>query len=195
MSPPSVTADEVRAVFGLTGVVHFPHDSALHDSAPHGHALHHRLDRRTAHLLSTVGLPDTEWFMSKASLRADDPVDVPRWYARWGAVPEECRGWLVLALFADTTLALDPASGTVHALGDGPTEMTHSPLHRDVESLVHALTAFETLRQDLPDDDRDAVSRRVDALRARITAHDPLPFAHEESPWHLVLEEVADGIW
>ncbi|MEU2503442.1 hypothetical protein ABZ621_01890 [Streptomyces sp. NPDC007863] len=35
----------------------------------------------------------------------------------------------------------------------------------------------------------------LDALRARITAHDPLPFANEESPWHLALEEVAGGIW
>ncbi|MFH8253519.1 SUKH-4 family immunity protein [Streptomyces roseolus] len=181
----AVTADEVRDVFGLTGVVHFPHDSA-----PHG-----RLDRRTAHLLSTVGLPDTAWFLSKASLRADDRIDLPRWYAERGSVPEECRDWLVLALFADTTLALDPGSGTVHSLGDGPAGLAYSSLHRDVESLVYAVTAFETLLRDLSDGGRGAAARRADASRARITAHDPLPFAHPDSPWHLALEEVVDGIW
>ncbi|MFF9501240.1 SUKH-4 family immunity protein [Streptomyces sp. NPDC014656] len=183
----AVTADEVRTAFGLTNVVHFPRCTAPR----------RRLDARTAHLLSTVGLPDTEWFMSKASLRADDHVDVPRWYSKWGTAPEECHRWLVLGMFADTTLGLDPDSGTVYALGDGPARMTYRPLHRDVESLVHALTAFENLRQALeePEEDDGDREERVDALRARITAFDPLPFAEEESPWHLVFEEVIDGIW
>ncbi|MFJ3616189.1 hypothetical protein [Streptomyces hydrogenans] len=39
-------------------------------------------DARTAHLLSTIALPDTERFMSKASLRTDDHIDIPRWYSR-----------------------------------------------------------------------------------------------------------------
>ncbi|MET9347576.1 SUKH-4 family immunity protein [Streptomyces termitum] len=86
-----------------------------------------RLDARTAHLLSTVGLPDTEWFMAKASLRADDHVDIPRWYRTRGTVPRECRDWLVLGMLAATALGLDPNSGTVYALGDGPTHMTYRP--------------------------------------------------------------------
>ncbi|MFF5454717.1 SUKH-4 family immunity protein [Streptomyces sp. NPDC012950] len=72
-----VTADEVRTVFGLTGVVRFPRYRTPHNS----------LDTRTAHLLSDVGLPDTEWFMSKASLRTDDSIDIPHWYSTWGAAP------------------------------------------------------------------------------------------------------------
>ncbi|MFB6828392.1 SUKH-4 family immunity protein [Streptomyces hydrogenans] len=180
----AVTADEVRTAFGLTSVVYFPRYTTPHL----------RLDTRTAHLLSTVGLPDTEWFMSKASLRADDFIDIPRWYSKWGTAPGECRNWLVIGMFADTALGLDPDSGTVYALGDGPTHMTYRPLHRDVESLVYALTAFENLRQALEEDDEDREAR-VDALRARITAFDSLPFADEESQWHLAFEEVIDGIW
>lgn len=180
----AVTADEVRTAFGLTGVVHFPRYSTPPT----------RLGARTAHLLSAVGLPDTEWFMSKASLRADDYIDVPRWYGIRGTTPEECHDWLVLGMLADTTLGLDPDSGTVHALGDGPTRMTYAPLHRDVESLLYALTLFQTVYQTL-EDNADAIEERLDALRARITAFDPLPFADEESQWHLVFEEVIDGIW
>ncbi|MFJ3616208.1 SUKH-4 family immunity protein [Streptomyces hydrogenans] len=180
----AVTADEVRTAFGLTGVVHYPRYNAPHI----------RLDARTAHLLSTVGLPDTEWFMAKASLRADDHVDIPRWYRTRGAVPRECRDWLVLGMLADTTLGLDPNSGTVHALGDSLTRMTYTPLHRDVESLLYTLTRFQTLRQALEAGTSDT-EEQLDALRARITAFDPLPFADEESQWHLIFEEVNDGIW
>ncbi|MFI8326941.1 SUKH-4 family immunity protein [Streptomyces sp. NPDC085529] len=180
----AVTADEVRAAFGLTGVVYFPHYTAPRN----------RLDARTAHLLSAIGLPDTDWFMSKASLRADDYIDIPRWYSKWGTAPEECRTWLVLGMLADTTLGLDPDSGTVYALGDGTTHMTYSPLHRDVESLVYTLTLFQNLQQALEEDDENR-EERVDALRAQITAFDSLPFTDEESQWHLTFEEVIDGIW
>ncbi|MFJ9110630.1 SUKH-4 family immunity protein [Streptomyces sp. NPDC102283] len=179
-----LTADDVRSVFGLTGVVHFPRYEAPH----------HRLDDRTALVLSTIGLPDTEWFMSRASLRADDLIDLVGWCGSRGAVPDSCRHWLVLGLFADTTLALDPDRGTVHALGEGVNGLLHKPIHRDVESLVYALTRFETLHRQLANDDEEAEGR-VDALRAEITSVDPLPFADEDSPWHLALEEVVDGIW
>ncbi|MGW6540527.1 SUKH-4 family immunity protein [Streptomyces sp. NPDC055051] len=153
-----------------------------------------RLDARTAHLLSAVGLPDTQWFMSKASQRADDYIDIPRWYSRRGTVSDECRTWLVLGMFADTTLGLDLDSGCVYALGDGSTCMAYGPLHRDGESLVYALTQFQELLQDL-EEDGGMREEHVDALRAQITAFDSLPFADEDSPWHLAFEEVMDGIW
>lgn len=180
----AITADDVRSAFGLTGVIHFPRHSARHN----------RLDDRTALLLSTIGLPDTDWFMSKASLRTDDPIDLVSWYASRGTVPDSCRHWLVLGLFADTTLTLDPDKGTVYALADGEQELNYRPLHRDVESLVYALTRFEALRKQLEKDD-DAVEERVDALRDEITEFDPLPFSDEESQWNLAFEEVVDGIW
>ncbi|WP_078968090.1 MULTISPECIES: SUKH-4 family immunity protein [unclassified Streptomyces] len=68
------------------------------------------------------------------------------------------------------------------------------PLHSDIESLVYALTEFESLRQPLEDDDGET-EERVGTLRAQISAFDPLPFADEESQWHLTFEEVIDGIW
>ncbi|MGW6286951.1 SUKH-4 family immunity protein [Streptomyces sp. NPDC055107] len=180
----ALTADDVRSVFGLTGVVHFPRYDAPH----------HRLDDRTAFVLSAIGLPDTPWFMARASLRADDFIDLAGRYGGRGPVPDSCRHWLVLGLLADTTLALDPDRGTVHALGDGVNGLVHHPIHRDAESLVYALTRFEALCR-RPGNDDGAIEERVDALRADITSFDPLPFADEDSPWHLVLEEVVDGIW
>ncbi|MFF7496884.1 hypothetical protein [Streptomyces rubiginosohelvolus] len=71
--------------------------------------------------------------MSKASLRTDGPVDLVSWYGSRGAVPPACRHRLVLGLFAETTLALDPDEGIVHALADGEEEVNYSPIHRDVE--------------------------------------------------------------
>ncbi|MFF9082108.1 SUKH-4 family immunity protein [Streptomyces rubiginosohelvolus] len=180
----AITADDVRSVFGLTGVVHFPRYDAPRN----------RLDDRTALFLSTVGLPDTAWFMSKASLRTDDPVDLVSWYGSRGAVPSACRHWLVLGLFAESTLALDPDEGTVYALADGEEQINYSPIHRDVESLVYALTKFEALLQKF-ESDEEGVGERVDVLRGEITEFDPLPFADEDSQWNLAFEEVIDGIW
>ncbi|NGO75227.1 hypothetical protein G6045_05970 [Streptomyces sp. YC504] len=180
-----VSADEVRAAFGLTGVVYFPRYSSPH----------HQLNDRTAQLLSGIGLPDTEWFMSKASLRADDSINLRQWYADKGTVPKESHDWLVLAMFADTTLALAPETGTIYALGDSEQGLVCKPLHRDAESLVYALTQFQLLQQELEDSDDEDREERVDALRAHIIAFDPLPFEDEESQWHLTFEEFIDGIW
>ncbi|MFF2227585.1 SUKH-4 family immunity protein [Streptomyces globisporus] len=165
---------------------------AGHVDRPAGAAAHD--DDRTALLLSIVGLPDTAWFMSKASLRTDDPVDLVSWYGSRGTVPLACRHRLVLGRFAETTLALDPDEGTVYALADGEEELNCSPIHRDVESLVYALTKFEALCQELESGEGE-VEVRVDALRGEITELDPLPFADEDSPWSLAFEEVVDGIW
>jgi hypothetical protein len=180
-----VSPDEVRTAFGLTGVVYFPRYSAPHN----------QLNDRAALLLSSIGLPDTEWFMSKASLRADDSINLSEWYADKGTVPKECNDWLILGMFADTTLALAPDTGTVYALGDSETELVYRVIHRDVESLVYALTKFQILQQELEDGDDEDTEERVDALRAEITEFDSLPFEDEDSQWHLTFEEVIDGIW
>ncbi|MFI7236893.1 SUKH-4 family immunity protein [Streptomyces cyaneofuscatus] len=180
----AVTAHDVRSVFGLTGVVHFPRYDAPHS----------RLNERTALFLSSIGLPNTEWFMARASLRTDDPIDLVSWHGSRGNVPGFYGKWLVLGLFADITLALDPEQGTVFALGEGEEELVYNPIHRDVESLVYALTKFEALRRQLENDDEET-EERVDVLRGEITEFDPLPFADENSQWHLAFEEVIDGIW
>ncbi|MET8831341.1 SUKH-4 family immunity protein [Streptomyces sp. NPDC004610] len=181
----AVSSDEVGTAFGLTGVVYFPRYSAAHN----------QLNDRTALFLSSIGLPDTEWFMSKAGLRADDSINLAEWYANRGPVPKESHDWLVLAMFADTTLALAPDTGTVYALGDGEAGLVYKAIHRDVESLVYALTKFQILQQELEDDDDADREERVDGLRAEITEFDPLPFGDEDSQWHLTFEEVIDGIW
>ncbi|MFI9781858.1 SUKH-4 family immunity protein [Streptomyces sp. NPDC051956] len=181
----AVTPEEVRTVFGFSGVVFFPRCNAMQS----------RMNDRTALLLSSVGLPDTEWFMSKASLSAADSINVAQWYSNRGTVPKECHDWLVLGLFADTTLALAPDTGMVHALGDGEDELVYTPTHRDVESLIYALTKFAALRQELDNTDGDDVEERVDGLRAKISELDPLPFEDEDSQWNLAFEEVIDGIW
>ncbi|MET8883567.1 SUKH-4 family immunity protein [Streptomyces rubiginosohelvolus] len=82
----------------------------------------------------------------------------------------------------------------VHVEADGEEEISYSPIHRDVESLVYALTKLGALLQELGRD-RGGVGERVDALCGEITEFDPLPFADEESPWNPVFEEVADGNW
>ncbi|MFD5124088.1 SUKH-4 family immunity protein [Streptomyces sp. NPDC058385] len=181
----AVTPDEVRTVFGLSGLVFFPRCNATHN----------RMNDRTVFLLSSVGLPDTEWFMSKASLSATDSINVAQWYSDRGTVPKECHDWLVLGLFADTTLALAPDTGMVYALGDGEDELVCTPIHRNVESLIYALTKFEALRQDFENTGGDDVEERVDGLRAKISELDPLPFEDEDSQWNLAFEEVIDGIW
>ncbi|MFJ8862383.1 hypothetical protein ACIRD8_28630 [Streptomyces sp. NPDC102451] len=53
----AITADEVRTVFGLTGVVHFPRYDVPHN----------RVNDRAALLLSTVGLPDALPFADEDS--------------------------------------------------------------------------------------------------------------------------------
>ncbi|WP_405676089.1 SUKH-4 family immunity protein [Streptomyces sp. NBC_01511] len=180
----AVTPDEVLTAFGLSGVVYFPRYKAAHS----------HLDDRTALFLSSVGLPDAEWFMSKAGLTEADSINLAEWYSDKGGVPDECRDWLVLGLIAETTLALAPDSGTVHSLGDGETQLVYAPIHRDVESLVYTLTRFESVRRQLAYDTED-VEARMDALRTEISGFDPLPFEDGESQWNLALEEVIDGIW
>lgn len=109
-------------------------------------------------------------------------------------MPKKCHDWLVLGMFADTTLALAPDTGTVYALGDGET-LVYRAIHRDVESLVFALTKFQILQRELESGDGGDTEERVDALRAEITEFDPLPFQDQDSQWHLAFEEVIDGIW
>ncbi|WP_030543260.1 SUKH-4 family immunity protein [Streptomyces albus] len=181
----AVTPDEVRTAFGLSGVTYFPRYGAAHN----------QVNGRTALFLGNVGLPDTEWFMSRAGLGAGESINLSEWYGHQVAVPKECQDWLVLGLFAHTTLALAPDTGAVYALGDGGPELVRTRIHRDVESLVHALTKFQALQHELETNDDADTEERVDALRIEITDFDPLPFEDADSQWNLAFEEVIDGIW
>ncbi|MEV6703100.1 SUKH-4 family immunity protein [Streptomyces sp. NPDC051453] len=65
--------------------------------------------------------------MAKASLSAADSINVAQWHSNRGTVPKERHDWLVLGLFADTTLALAPDTGMVYVLGDGEDELVYTP--------------------------------------------------------------------
>ncbi|WP_018543734.1 SUKH-4 family immunity protein [Streptomyces sp. LaPpAH-108] len=186
MTPPdfAVSPRDLVEAFGLGHVVRY----ARQDTAGC------RFDGRTGEFLSRVGLPDTEWFMSRADLDHHGPIVLSEWLDRDEEVPGECRDWLVLACFAYSLLALDPATGRVYAFPESDPLDAYIPLHRDVESLVHSLCLFQRFLRDRPEDE-DAVARRAERLRARITEFDSLPFEDDESQWSVALEEVVDGIW
>ncbi|MEU9441930.1 SUKH-4 family immunity protein [Streptomyces sp. NPDC048304] len=181
----AVSPHEVLECFGLTGVVYFPR----YDSADN------LLDQRTALFLSQVGLPDTRWFKSKASVGQGESVSLPEWFRpEDGVLPEECRSWLVLAYFTASLLALDPKTGKVYAFGEGDPLESYTELHRNVESLVYSLHLFQRFLEHERGDD-DELESRVDHLRSRIIEFDATPFNDDDSQWSLILEEVLDGIW
>jgi hypothetical protein len=180
----AVTSDGMLETFGLTGVVFFPSYESRGN----------RLDRRAAEFLSRVGLPDSEYFMAKASVGQEESIRLESWFgSERGTLPQECREWLVLGHFVASLIALDPVSGKVYAFGEGEPLDAYEHLHRDVESLAYALYLFRKFE----DEERgeEEIEERVDRLRSQIEAFDPLPFADEQSQWNLVLEEVVDGIW
>ncbi|MET7286312.1 SUKH-4 family immunity protein [Streptomyces sp. NPDC005573] len=181
----AVSHGEVIESFGLRGVVFYPR----YDSPENV------LDMRTALFLSQVGLPDTRWFKSRASVGQSESVGLAAWFSpEDGELPEECRGWLVLAVFAGSVLALAPKSGEVYAFGEGEPLDAYSLLHRDVESLVRTLCLFQRfLRHDR--DDEAELESCAGELRDRVAEFDTAPFEDENSQWSLVLDEVLDGIW
>ena len=106
----AVSPDELLHTFGLTGVVHCPRYWASHN----------RLDTRTADFLSGVGLPDVDYFKSKAGVGQIESVSLAEWFGPAdGVLPEECRTWLVLGHFTASVIALAPETGKVYAFGDG----------------------------------------------------------------------------
>ncbi|WP_433451773.1 SUKH-4 family immunity protein [Streptomyces sp. CA-142005] len=181
----AVSPDEVLESFGLTGVVYFPRF----------HSTENLLDERTMLFLSQVGLPDTNWFKSKASVGQDESISLSEWFGpEDGTLPGECRSWLVLAYFAASLIALDPKSGKIYEFGEGEPLDSYTEIHRDVESLVYSLLLFQQFLQHRRDEDAE-IESRAERLRAQISEFDSAPFGSEESQWTLALEEVIDGIW
>ncbi|MGK7235829.1 SUKH-4 family immunity protein [Streptomyces hygroscopicus] len=181
----AVSPDELISTFGLSGVVYFPRYESPHN----------RLDTRTASFLSSVGLPDEEWFKSKASVGQDESVSLAEWFGpEDGTLPKECQAWLVLGYFSASVIALDPESRKVYAFGEGEPLDSYTQLHRDVESLVYALHLFKKFDDQERDDDA-GIEEQVDQLRAQIEDFDTLPFENEQSQWNLILDEVIEGIW
>lgn len=181
----AVTSTELLSIFGLTGVVYFPRYESPDN----------QLDARTADFLNQVGLPHDETFKSKASVGQEESILLAEWFTPDdGTLPEECHPWLVLGHFTASVIALDPLTGKVYAFGEGEPLDTYIQLHRDVESLVHALNLFKEFEEHRRDG-QAGIDEQVEDLRTRMRAFDTTPFEDDQSQWNLVLDEVIEGVW
>lgn len=148
-----------------------------------------------ARLLHTVGAPT-----GTLSLRDPDPESglLPR-VREVAEADEEAGEWPVIGWLLNAHLALDPASGVVHAFD--PDEGTAQPLHSDVSSLVHVTLRLQRLLEEFAFSDEDAdeeagferLEREVEQIRRTTSEVDPLPFGDEESVWSVVADEIAAG--
>ncbi|MEU5402883.1 SUKH-4 family immunity protein [Streptomyces sp. NPDC005963] len=174
------TTEELIRRYGITGVIYFPryeHTPPLHE--------------RTAAFLSSVGLPHSEQFMTRTegdSIRLRE-----KFSAEDGKLPDECDSWLELGWFHHMVLALDPSNGKVYAFPEGTPLDEYEQLHRDVESLVHTLMAFEDFATACEaGSDLDALEEQ---FKNTITSFDPVPFSDEDSQWSRIVEGVLEESW
>lgn len=181
----SVTPVQLIQAYGLENVVYFPQGAAG------------ECDPRSASLLSAVGLPHSEVFVSRGDVADPYPADLDAItlgsrFDHYGMdCPAESRSWWMLGYLFTSLVAMDPNSAKVYAFPEGSTG--YIELHRDVESLVYALLEFRKLEVDHDNDvDPEELSARFKQV---VGAFDPTPFADEESQWNLSLEELEHGMW
>lgn len=182
--PFAVTPSEVIAAFGVDGVTYYPLDSSIP-------GLRHE---KTAKFLSSVGIPHDDVFMSRAEVGAADPEIIvvgEKFDAQGRICPPEARGWLVLAYFSYSLVALDPADGRVYSFPEG--EDSCIPLHRDVESLTYSLLALKGFGNSVQGEEGRESSAAQ--MRNSIESFDSLPFADPESEWNVIYDEIEDGVW
>ncbi|MFJ2672764.1 SUKH-4 family immunity protein [Streptomyces sp. NPDC087525] len=176
----AITSEELIGRYGITGVVYFPRyetDVYLHE--------------KTASFLSSVGLPHDEQFMTRAE---GTPILLSEKYAHHEeGLPSQCENWLELGWFSYMVIALDPADGKVYAFPEGEPLDAYVQLHRDVESLVYTLLAFQKFA--------DACRSGADLdqleshFKEQINSFDPIPFAAEEPEWTRIIEEILEESW
>ncbi|MDQ0938418.1 SUKH-4 family immunity protein [Streptomyces sp. V1I1] len=180
----TVSTDDIIRLFGLQGIVLFLREepSQASEESPSMHFLHE------------VGLPHDDLFLSRidATDPGQDSVLLGETLARQQRpYPPEAEKWLVLGYLLDSILALDPVSGHVYAFPEGTNR--HLLMHRNVESLVHALCALQNfhLTRDSAGD-KDAFARE---MRSKIERFDDLPFVDPISEWNIIYEEIIEGTW
>lgn len=182
--PFAVTPGEVIEAFGIGGVTYYPLDSSAL-GLPH---------EKTAKFLSSAGIPHDDVFMSRAEAGAAEPEIIligEKFDEQGRTCPPEARGWLVLAYFSYSLVALDPADGRVYSFPEG--EDSCIPLHRDVESLTYSLLALKSFVNSVQGGaDREASAAQ---MRHAIESFDALPFADPESEWNVIYGEIEDGVW
>ncbi|MFK4546226.1 hypothetical protein RKD29_005822 [Streptomyces tendae] len=128
-------------------------------------------------------------------------------------VPQDSGAWPVIGWLLNAHLALDPASGAVHAFDAD--EETVRRLHTDVSCLIQVTLRFQRLLEEFTfgdgdgdgDCDRDCdcdcdcdedadferLEREVERIRQETSGVDPLPFQNDETVWSVVAEEIAAG--
>jgi hypothetical protein len=158
-------------------------------------------DTEGARLLQTVGVPAGTLHLrepgedSGRPALVEDVVDVEDFE---GASPD-AGGWPVIGWLLNAHLALDPATGKVHAFDAG--EATVQELHTDVSSLVQVAVRFQRLLREFTfsgdDNDEEAdferLQREVERIRRETSGIDPLPFQDDETVWSVIGDEIAMG--
>ncbi|WSQ11630.1 SUKH-4 family immunity protein [Streptomyces sp. NBC_01231] len=158
-------------------------------------------DTEGARLLQTVGVPTGTLLLRRPD--EDDGLlplvqDVVS-IEDFEDAAEGAGDWPVIGWLLNAHLALDPASGTVHAFD--PDEETVTELHADVSSLVQVTLRLQRLLEEFTfsgdEDEEEADFERLDGeverIREETSSVDPLPFQEDETVWSVVGDEIAAG--
>ncbi|WP_326611133.1 SUKH-4 family immunity protein [Streptomyces scopuliridis] len=176
----AIMPEELIRRYGITGVVYFPR----YETGADFHEM-------TASFLSSVGLPHDEQFMTRAE---GESILLSEKYAHHDEeLPSQCESWLDLGWFQYMVIALDPADGKVYAFPEGDPLDSYVQLHRDVESLVYTLLAF----QEFADACRSGadLDQLETQFKTKINSFDPIPFAADDSEWMRIIEEILEESW
>ncbi|MFG2652528.1 SUKH-4 family immunity protein [Streptomyces sp. NPDC048436] len=186
-----VTRNELADIFGQDRLATLP-ATAFPPSA---------VETEGARLLQTVGVPT-----GTLGLREPDADDVRLPLVQdvvdaesFENASQDAGEWPVIGWLLNAHLALDPASGKVHAFDAD--EATVRELHADVSSLVQVTLRFQRVLEEFTfsgdDGDEEAdferLEREVERIRLETNIVDPLPFQDDETVWAVVGEEIAAG--
>ncbi|MEV5737080.1 SUKH-4 family immunity protein [Streptomyces sp. NPDC014684] len=158
-------------------------------------------DTEGARLLQTVGAP-TGTLLLRRPDEADGLLPLVQDVVHTEDFEDAAEGagdWPVIGWLLNAHLALDPASGKVHAFD--PDEETVRELHTDVSSLVQVTLRLQRLLDEFTfsgeEEDEEADFERlegeVDRIREETSEVDPLPFEDDETVWSVVGDEIAMG--
>ncbi|MFF0389523.1 SUKH-4 family immunity protein [Kitasatospora sp. NPDC004615] len=190
----AVTRAEMEREFGPDGLVRPPAERIAESVTDPG----------ARDFLTTVGLPAgrTAVFEAEEHL-ATGPVPLREHFGDWSEAEDEylelfgpgVGSWLILGELATGTLALNGATGGVHAIPlDIAEDGLDRPYHADLSSLAAFLLAFQ---RELPHYDEGSGAEElrdsVERLTAELTALEPRAMAEPEGVWRLLLDEIRYG--
>ncbi|MEU6991167.1 SUKH-4 family immunity protein [Streptomyces sp. NPDC046465] len=171
-------------------------------------------DTEGARLLQAVGAPTGTLFLREVDGGSDrlplvrDVVHIEDFEdAAAGAEGTEgtegAGEWPVIGWLLNAHLALDPATGTVHAFDAD--EETVRQLHADVSSLIQVTLRFQRLLEEFTfssgeadeeadeEADFERLDREVDRIRQETSDIDPFPFQDDDTVWSVIGDEIAAG--